>query len=75
MPTCPGVYLTDGRRLFSVVVPLSSLESSRESPDIAFLEDCRTLMVHAFTADELCNMQLRFIIPSERTPPAGEGQR
>lgn len=68
LPTQPDVYLTDGQRLFNVVVPLST-ETSSQSPDIAFLEDCRTLSVHAFTVDELREMRLRLITPCEQPAP------
>ena len=49
-----GAYLTEGRRLFRVVARLRSLDR----PDMAILEDCKTLNLVAFTADELCSMPL-----------------
>jgi hypothetical protein len=49
-----GAYLTDGGRLFRVVAPLRSLDR----PDLAILEDCKTLSLVSFTADELCSMRL-----------------
>jgi len=50
-----GAYVTDGRRLFRVMSPLS--RPWRRG--IAVLEDCRTLAVGAYTAEELWHMALR----------------
>jgi hypothetical protein len=60
----PGMYLTDGRRLFRVV--------SRFSGDVgemfATLEDCATLDVEAYSPGELYAMALE---PVAKTgPPA-----
>jgi hypothetical protein len=60
-PRADGAYLTDGRRLFRVVWPLCS----RQRPDMAILEDCKTLCLTAFTADELSAMHLTAITPTE----------
>jgi hypothetical protein len=58
-PRNDGAYLTDGRRLFRVVWPLCSLKR----PDMAILEDCRTLDLTAFTSDELSAAALSPVIP------------
>ena len=58
-----GAYLTDGRRLFRVVAPLGSLDR----PDMAILEDCKTLELVTFTAEELGSMPLTSVIGA----PAG----
>lgn len=55
-----GAYLTDGRCLFRVVWPLCSLRR----PDMAILEDCRTLCLTAFTSNELSAMRLTPVTPS-----------
>ncbi len=55
-----GAYLTDGRRLFRVVWPLCSLQR----PDMAILEDCRTLCLTAFTSNDLSAMRLTPVTPS-----------
>ena len=49
----PGVYVTDGQRLFRVVSPGGSLFPSAE------LEDCRTLEVERYFSDELYAMRLQ----------------
>jgi hypothetical protein len=59
-PHGDGAYLTDGRRLFRVVAPLRSLER----PDMAILEDCKTLNLVAFTADELSSMRMTPVTPA-----------
>jgi hypothetical protein len=59
-PREDGAYLTDGRRLFRVVWPLCSLKR----PDMAILEDCKTLALTAFTADELCSLPLTPVTPT-----------
>jgi hypothetical protein len=48
----PGVYVTDGIRLFRVISPGQSLFPSAE------LEDCITLEVHRYFSDELFAMRL-----------------
>ncbi|HWD63821.1 MAG TPA: hypothetical protein VG405_01480 [Solirubrobacteraceae bacterium] len=48
----PGVYVTDGTRLFRVVSPGRSLFPSAE------LEDCHTLEVDRYFSDELYAMHL-----------------
>jgi hypothetical protein len=48
----PGVYVTDGTRLFRVVSPGRSLFPSAD------LEDCRTLRVERFLSEELYAMRL-----------------
>lgn len=48
----PGVYVTDGQRLFRVVSPGQSLFPSAE------LEDCMTLEVERYFSDELYAMRL-----------------
>jgi hypothetical protein len=55
-----GAYVTDGRALFRVVSPLS--RPWRQG--IAVLEDCRTLAIGAYTAEELWHMALRPVEPS-----------
>jgi hypothetical protein len=52
-------YLTDGRRLFRVVRPLGC----RHGPDVALVEDCRTLRVQAFTIHQLRGMRLIPVAP------------
>jgi hypothetical protein len=51
-PFVPGVYVTDGTRLFRVISPGRSLFPSAD------LEDCRTLRVDRFFSDELYAMRL-----------------
>jgi hypothetical protein len=54
-PLQPDSYLTDGRRLFRVVSPFAAgTEHVR-----AFLEDCLTLEVRAYSPAELHGMRLR----------------
>ena len=48
----PGVYVTDGTRLFRVISPGRSLFPSAE------LEDCLTLEIDRYFSDELYEMQL-----------------
>jgi hypothetical protein len=48
----PGVYVTDGVRLFRVIAPGQSLFPSAE------LEDCLTLEVDRYFSDELYAMRL-----------------
>jgi hypothetical protein len=50
-----GTYVTDGHRLFWVMSPLSPPWRR----GIAMLEDCRTLAIGAYTAEELWHMALR----------------
>jgi len=59
-PRGAGAYLTDGRLLFRVVAPLRS----PDRPDLTILEDCKTLNLVAFTADELCSMCLTRVTPA-----------
>jgi hypothetical protein len=59
-PRDDGAYLTDGLRLFRVVWPLCSLER----PDMAILEDCKTLSLTAFTSHELSAMRLTPVTPT-----------
>jgi len=59
-PRDDGAYLTDGQRLFRVVWPLCSLQR----PDMAILEDCKTLCLTAFTSDELSAMRLTPVTPT-----------
>jgi hypothetical protein len=59
-PRDDGAYLTDGQRLFRVVWPLCSLERG----ELAILEDCKTLCLTAFTANELRGMQLTSVTPT-----------
>ena len=59
-PCDDGAYLTDGERLFRVVWPLCSLQR----PDMAILEDCKTLSLTAFTSRELSAMQLTPVNPT-----------
>ena len=54
-----GAYVTDGRVLFRVVSPLS--RPWRQG--IALLEDCRTLGIGAYTAEELWHMALTRVEP------------
>ena len=54
-----GAYVTDGHGLFRVVSPLS--RPWRRG--IAVLEDCRTLAIGAYTAEELWHMALRRVEP------------
>lgn len=63
MPASPrddGAYLTDGQRLFRVVWPLCSLERR----ELAILEDCKTLCLTAFSANELRGMRLTSVTPT-----------
>ena len=53
----PGVYVTDGERLFRVVSPGRSLFPSAE------LEDCASLEVERYFADELYAMRLHRVQP------------
>jgi len=48
----PGVYVTDGQRLFRVIRPGESLFPSAE------LEDCMTLEIDRYFSDELYAMRL-----------------
>ncbi|HET9720040.1 MAG TPA: hypothetical protein VFP55_08195 [Solirubrobacteraceae bacterium] len=48
----PGVYVTDGMRLFRVISPGQSLFPSAE------LEDCLTLEIDRYFSDELYAMRL-----------------
>jgi hypothetical protein len=59
-PQDDGAYLTDGRCLFRVVWPLCS----PTHPDMAILEDCKTLCLTGFTATELCAMRLTPVVPA-----------
>jgi len=59
-PRDDGAYLTDGVRLLRVVWPLCSLHR----PDMAILEDCKTLSLTAFTSDELSAMRLTPVTPT-----------
>ena len=53
----PSAYLTDGLRLFRVIRGFSHPpEDSR-----ATLEDCATLEVSSYSADELWSMSLRLV--------------
>ena len=52
-----GAYLTDGSGLYRVVSPLS--RPWRRG--IAVLEDCRTLAIGAYTAEDLWHMALRSV--------------
>ncbi len=54
----PGVYVTDGRRLFRVISPGQSLFPSAE------LEDCLTLEVDRYFSDELYAMRLHRVKPA-----------
>ncbi len=53
----PGVYLTDGRRLYRIVSRLTWSDGCH----IASLEECQSLEVITFTADELHTMRLRLV--------------
>ncbi len=53
----PGVYLTDGRNLYRIVSRLTWSDGCH----IASLEDCQSLEVITFTADELHTMRLRLV--------------
>ncbi|MDX6588602.1 MAG: hypothetical protein QOI31_3075 [Solirubrobacterales bacterium] len=55
----PSAYFTDGSKLFRVVTGLGL------TPGLsgAALEDCGTLSVDAYTADELWDMDLRLVRP------------
>jgi len=52
-----GAYLTDGSRLYRVVSPLS--RPWRRG--IAVLEDCRSLAIGAYTAEDLWHTALRSV--------------
>ena len=54
-----GDYVTDGLALFRVVSPLS--RPWRHG--IAVLENCRTLAIGAYTAEELWHMALETVEP------------
>jgi hypothetical protein len=60
--TVPDAYLTDGVDLYRVVRPLDAPPRA----ETAELENCWTLTVHTYTADELGRMGLRAV----RTPDA-----
>jgi hypothetical protein len=60
----PSAYLTDGRRLFRVV---SGFAYPPED-SLAALEDCATLDVSSYTADELWEMELR-VVRAQPTSP------
>jgi hypothetical protein len=49
----PGVYVTDGTRLYRVLSPKRSLFP------MAVLEDCETLGIEPYDADALYTMHLR----------------
>jgi hypothetical protein len=51
----PESYLTDGRRLFRVIAQFAA----RGERKTASLEDCLTLEVQAYSANELAAMKLR----------------
>jgi len=55
-----GAYVTNGRGLFRVVSPLSRPWRT----GFAVLEDCRTLAIGAYTAEELWHMALRRVEPT-----------
>jgi hypothetical protein len=55
----PGVYVTDGRRLFRVIEPLDPVTGRR-----AELEDCYTLRTRAYDSQELWTLQLHPVHPA-----------
>lgn len=60
-PFVPGVYVTDGARLFRVISPGRSLFPCAD------LEDCLTLRVERFFSDDLYAMRLhRVSAPAPR---------
>lgn len=59
----PGVYVTDGCRLFRVVSPGASLFPSAD------LEDCHTLRVERYYSDELYAMHLKRVPPAACADP------
>lgn len=63
----PGIYLTDGTRLYRVISPGRSLFPSAE------LEDCLTLEVERYDSDELRVMGLQRV--ELRDPPASPAAR
>jgi hypothetical protein len=67
----PGAYLTDGSRLFRVIDRLHPPDGDR-----ATLEDCSTLEVATYSADELWPMNLTLVRgPRRSTPKAAQMQR
>jgi hypothetical protein len=54
-----GTYLTDGLSLYRVVAPISWGERHA----FALLEDCMSLDVVAFTADQLASVPLTRVMP------------
>jgi hypothetical protein len=63
-PGAPGSYLTDERTRLRVVVPVDWAAHH----EFALLEDCATLDVFAFTANQLSAAHLRAIAPSRTQP-------
>ncbi len=62
-----GAYLTDGVDLYRVVRPLDDPPGA----ETADLENCWTLTVHTYTADEVWRMRLRLVrLPDGEVEPA-----
>jgi hypothetical protein len=53
-----GAYVTDGRRLFRVVLRLDPLRGAA-----AVLEDCLTLELRSYAAADLWEMGVRLVMP------------
>jgi hypothetical protein len=53
----PSAYLTDGSRLFRVITGFGYPPQNNR----ATLEDCATLEVFSYSADELWSMSLRLV--------------
>lgn len=61
----PGIYLTDGCRLFRIVARLVR----KDEYSLASLEDCLTLDVASYSADELFAMRLRLVVAAGELAP------
>lgn len=57
----PGLYVSDGRRLFRIV----SQVAPGLGPASAELEDCSTLTVERYSAEELYEMELWAVTPAD----------
>jgi hypothetical protein len=61
----PGIYLTDGCRLFRVVSRLAR----KGEYALSSLEDCLTLDVTSYSADELFAMRLHLVVAAGELAP------
>ena len=65
----PGIYLTDGHKLLRVVAPFD-----HNSPSEALLEDCMTLAVERYSAQDLSALPLSNVQPEPEPEPVVEGR-